>query len=75
MANETKNPELEGEGNHEADRHYRESTEQFVKSGKVGEAADEARRAWEQNPGELEEAEKVGRSHVAEEDPEVRNER
>jgi hypothetical protein len=64
-----------GEGNREADRHYREATERFVKEGKVDAGADEARRALD-DPAErrdLEEAEKIGRSRAAEHDPEVKN--
>lgn len=63
---------VEGEGSHSADADYRRRTEKFVKSGKVEEKAREARRAVESEEGrELEEAEREGRSHAAEEDPEV----
>jgi hypothetical protein len=61
-----------GEGNHEADRRYREETERFIASGRVDEAAREAKRAVEEDEGELEAAEKAGRARVAEEDPEVK---
>jgi hypothetical protein len=62
----------QGEGNHEADRRYREETEQFIASGKVDEAAREAKRALEEEGEELEAAEAEGRSRAAEEDPEVK---
>jgi hypothetical protein len=62
----------QGEGNHEADRRYREDTERFIASGKVDEAAQEAKRALVEEGEELEAAEAEGRSRVAEEDPEVK---
>ena len=63
---------VQGEGDYEADRRYREETERFIASGKVDEAAQEAKRAVEEEGEELEAAEKEGRSRVAEEDPEVK---
>ena len=60
-----------GEVNHEADRRYREQTERFLAGADVDEAAREAKRAMEEDPGALEEAEAEGRSPVAEEDPEI----
>jgi hypothetical protein len=56
-----------GEGDREADRHYRERTEKFVKSGKVEEAA---RKAGEQDPEEARQAEEAGRQRAKEDDPE-----
>jgi hypothetical protein len=61
-----------GEGNHEADREYRERTERFVASGRVDDAATEAKRALDEEGEELEAAEAAGRARIAEEDPEVR---
>ena len=58
----------QGEGDREADRHYRESTRDFVESGKVDEATEKAR---EQDPEEAREAEKAGRERAREEDPEL----
>jgi hypothetical protein len=57
-----------GEGDREADRHYRERTEKFVKSGKVEEAAQKAK---DQDPEEAREAEEAGRKRAKELDPEV----
>ena len=57
-----------GEGNREADRHYRERTREFVESGRVDEAAEKAR---EQDPKEGAEAEERGRERAKEVDPEV----
>jgi hypothetical protein len=62
---------VQGEGDHEADRRYREATERFIAEGKVEPAAEEARRAMEEDPEELEKAEEEGKSRAAEEDPEV----
>jgi hypothetical protein len=74
MPNETNDDEIPatGEGNHESDRQYREATKRFIDSGKVDDAAREAQRALRDDPEELEEAEEVGKSHIAEEDPELR---
>ena len=63
-----------GEGNRAADRRYREATERFVAGGNVDKAADEARRAVddESQREDLESAEAEGRSRAKEHDPEVR---
>ena len=60
-----------GEGDREADRHYREKTRDFVESGKVDEAAEKAR---DQDPEEAEKAEEAGRKRAKEVDPEVHRE-
>jgi hypothetical protein len=61
-----------GEGNHAADKRYRDETKRFIDSGRVDEAAREAQQAMEEDPEGLEAAEEEGRAHVAEEDPEVK---
>jgi len=63
-----------GEGNREADRHYREATQRYVADGKVDHAAKEAERALndEGERRELERAEEIGRSRAKEPDPETR---
>lgn len=63
-----------GEGNREADRHYREATERYVADGKVAHAAKEAERALDDDGErrELERAEEIGRSRAKEHDPETR---
>jgi len=65
--------ELLGEGNRSADRRYREATREFIAEGKVAHAADEARRAMddEDEREELERAERAGRSRAKEHDPEL----
>ena len=51
----------EGEGNKTADRAYRNRTREFVESGKVREAAEEARKALDgDEKEELKKAEKSG---------------
>lgn len=63
---------VEGEGSRSADEEYRRRTKAFVESGKVEESAQEAKRAVDSEEGEeLRRAEHEGRSHAAEEDPEV----
>ena len=54
-----------GEGNHDADRRYREATEKYVKSGAVEPAAKEARRAIDdpRQREELKKAEDEARRH------------
>ncbi|HEX7038169.1 MAG TPA: hypothetical protein VF210_20565 [Pseudomonadales bacterium] len=60
---------VQGEGDREADRNYRERTKKFVESGRVDEAAERAR---EQDPDEGRRAEEAGRKRAKEMDPEVR---
>ncbi|KYF54067.1 hypothetical protein BE08_45805 [Sorangium cellulosum] len=55
-------PDLEGEGNHTADRRYREGVERSVKGGKIEENAEEAARALDGPEGdELREAQEATR--------------
>lgn len=65
------NRKQQGEGDREADRHYRDKTREFVESGRVDEAAKEAGK---QNPEEARKAEEAGRQRAKEEDPEVHRE-
>lgn len=54
--------DLEGEGNHTADRRYREGVERSVKGGKVEEHAEEAAQALDGPEGdELREAQEATR--------------
>ncbi len=61
-----------GEGNYKASQRYRERTEQFVQSGRVDEAAADAKNVSAEERRELEQAEQQAREHVAEEDPQLR---
>jgi hypothetical protein len=75
-----KNPEQDfedqvnqGEGNQTAARDYDEKATEHARSGKSDEAARDAEKAVEGAEGrDLEEAEEEGKSHIAEEDPEIR---
>jgi hypothetical protein len=58
-----------GEGNYKASRDYNERTKRFVQSGQVDEAAQQAAPNDAQEAAEMQEAERVGRSHAKEEDP------
>jgi hypothetical protein len=64
----------EGEGNRTAAREYNEAQRRFVSSGKVEQRAQEAKRDLDDASirRELENAEAIGRRHVAEEDPQVK---
>ena len=63
QAREGKSPN-EGEGSRSAARDYNERNARFIREGKVQKSAGEAERAVESGERkELEEAERVGRSH------------
>lgn len=72
MAQNPKQPsqhsENQGEGDRKSAERYNKETQEFVKSGKVDEAA---RKAAGQSAEEAERAEKAGRERAKEEDPEV----
>lgn len=57
-----------GEGNYKASREYKEATEKFVKSGKVDDAAREAKPKSAEEEREMKRAEEVGKSHSKGED-------
>jgi hypothetical protein len=72
MSNETDQVN-EGEGNKTAARNYNRAQRRFVESHQVEEKAREAERALDGPEAKtLAEAEAIGRSHIAEEDPAVR---
>lgn len=60
----------EGEGSRSAARAYNKDQQEFVKEGRVGEAAAAARRAVEGDHSDLDKAEAEGKRHAAEHDPE-----
>lgn len=70
MADPKRKPENEGEGSRSAARAYNKDQQEFVKEGRVGEAAEAARRAVEGEHSDLEKAEKEGKRHAAEHGPE-----
>lgn len=66
----------QGEGNREAAKAYNQETQRFVKAGKVESSAADAKAAVEgAEKAELEEAEKIGRAHAKEFDPNVKRDR
>jgi len=60
-------PDNQGEGNREAARHYNESQQEFVKAGKVEQAAENAKG---QDPAEAAAAEQAGKARAKGFDPE-----
>ena len=63
----------EGEGNRTAARAYNKDQQEFVKEGRVEEAAKAAREALEGDHADLDKAEQEGKSHIAGHDPEARD--
>jgi hypothetical protein len=63
---------VEGEGSYAGSKDYNQRTKKFVDSGKVEEAAKDAKPKSEQEAREMEKAERIGKQHVKEEDPAVR---
>jgi hypothetical protein len=52
---------VEGEGSYSATRDYNQRTQKFIKSGKVEQAAKDARPKSEQEAHEMHKAERIGR--------------
>ncbi|HET9645569.1 MAG TPA: hypothetical protein VFP68_19930 [Burkholderiaceae bacterium] len=65
------NPDLQGEGNYTAGRHYNEATKQFVDSGKVDKAAASAKPESPKQERDMKRAEQEGKSHAKGEDPQI----
>jgi hypothetical protein len=61
--------QIQGEGDYEAGRHYDEKTREFVKSGKVDEAARSAHPKSPREQQEMQQAEEIGKSRSKGEDP------
>ncbi len=64
----TSSSENQGEGDRKSAERYNEQTREFVKSGKVEDAAEEAAG---QDPQKAERSEKAGRERAREVDPAV----
>jgi len=60
---------VEGEGSYTASKDYNERTKKFVDSGKVEEAANEAKPNSEQEAHEMKKAERLGKERAKGEDP------
>lgn len=61
---QSKNDELQGEGNYTAAKEYDEATQAFIKSGKVKDAAANAAPKNDAEAREMQEAEEKGRAHA-----------
>ncbi len=64
---------VEGEGSYTGSKDYNERTKKFVDSGKVDQAAKDAKPKSEQEAHEMQKAERIGQQHAKEEDPALRN--
>ena len=60
---------VEGEGSYTASKDYNERTKDFVDSGKVEQAAKDAKPKNEQEAHEMQKAERKGKERAKEEDP------
>jgi len=67
-----KKPDIQGEGNYDATRRYDKAATDFVKSGKVEQAARDARPKNEAEAESMKKAEQEGKSHAKGEDPALR---
>ena len=67
-----KSPDIQGEGNYDATRRYDQAATDFVKSGKVDQAARDARPKSEAEAEAMKKAEEEGKSHAKGEDPALR---
>ena len=66
---DTKSPDIQGEGNYEATRRYDKAATDFAQSGdKVKEAARQASPKDQAEADEMENAERAGKSHSKGED-------
>jgi hypothetical protein len=63
---------VEGEGSYTGAKEYDKRTKKFVDSGKVEQAANDAAPQSEEEAREMENAERIGKKHIKEEDPAVR---
>lgn len=62
---------VQGEGDYEAARRFNEAEAEFVKAGRVPDAADKAAPRSLEEKEEMERAEQRGRQRAKEEDPAV----
>jgi hypothetical protein len=52
---------VEGEGSYSGTKDYNKRTEKFIKSGKVEQAAEDAKPETEQQAHEMQKAERIGK--------------
>jgi hypothetical protein len=67
--NRSDKSQVQGEGDYRANERYTESAQAFVESGKVKEAARQAKPETQQQAEELRRAEQEGKSHAKGEKP------
>jgi len=60
---------IEGEGSYTGSKDYNERTKKFVESGKVEQAANDAKPESEQEAQEMQKAERIGKQRAKDEDP------
>jgi len=63
---------VEGEGSYTGAKDYDKRTKKFIDSGKVEDAANDAAPKSEEEARQMQEAERIGKKHIKEEDPAVR---
>jgi hypothetical protein len=63
------NDKVEGEGSYKGSKDYNERTKKFVDSGKVEQAARDAKPASTEEAHAMEKAERIGKKHAKGEDP------
>jgi hypothetical protein len=64
---------VEGEGSYTGSKDYNERTKKFVESGKVEQAAKDAKPKSEQEAHEMQKSERIGKQHAKDEDPALRD--
>ena len=60
---------IEGEGSYTGSKDYNERTKKFVDSGKVEQAAQDAKPKSEQEAHEMQKAERIGKQRAKGQDP------
>ncbi|MBC7703849.1 MAG: hypothetical protein H7274_07920 [Rhodoferax sp.] len=65
----TDSKQVQGEGDYVSDRRYTDAAQSFVKSGKVEQAARDAKPASPEDEKNMRRAEQTGESHSKGEDP------
>jgi hypothetical protein len=66
---------VEGEGSYTASKDYNERTKKFVDSGKVEQAANDAKPQSEQEAHEMQKAERIGKERAKAEDPALKKQK
>ena len=64
---------VEGEGSYTGSKDYNKRTEEFVKSGKVDDAARAAKPQSEDEAHQMQKAERIGKQHARGEDPALKD--